>query len=616
MHTANDRRIASNLKRKSRWLQAFPFVVLAAYIISNACLFSFAGDFPLNDDWMYGLEVQKYLQSGQLHLIGGSPSCALHVLVGALICRLTGFSFIVLRYVTLGFAFVAVSGMYLLLRELQMHRRVALLAAAVIATNPLFVNLSYCYMTDVPCLAYVFVYAWLLVCSIRKRSAPIALIAALCHCASIFVRQNALALVLCNFVVTLILWKRSSPAYRAALVVLCLGPLACAYYSDHLMSVINDYPGAYDWYKLEIERLMRLAVTHPFSFVFKETVAAVKASAYLGIFSAPLLISWAMPKALMQMMMPRTANTGQFGLRRPLISWYFLSAVITLSGFTFLLYFEHKLMPFSPNLWHFPELGAATIISRTPSQIHDSNYAGTQLTLTAVSAGCASLVLFALICACFVTIGALLRLPRRNWIKAQSEGAAAIAFSVCAAAASFLACVLHISLANLDRYYILPVALIVCCICVSERYFRIPLSSIAAWVAIAITAVYSSFAQHDYLAWNEARWRALGNLTRQHIPPSTIDGGIEFNYLNNPALSNDLVLAPGTFVNIHRGRKPLSEMRYWSVPGEQYVISQIALPGYKLIGSYEYNSLLHWSKREISVYESPTSSPNSSGIYR
>ena len=51
----------------------------------------------------------------------------------------------------------------------------------------------------------------------------------------------------------------------------------------------------------------------------------------------------------------------------------------------------------------------------------------------------------------------------------------------------------------------------------------------AALVLLAIYALFSVAATHDYLAWNRIRWNALQELIREaKIPFDRIQGGFEF----------------------------------------------------------------------------------------
>ncbi len=77
------------------------------------------GDFPLIDDWAYGLPVRALLERGELRLTDwNSPILVAQAAWGALFCLPTGFSFTPLRISTLVAGLIGLIGMYGLIREL------------------------------------------------------------------------------------------------------------------------------------------------------------------------------------------------------------------------------------------------------------------------------------------------------------------------------------------------------------------------------------------------------------------------------------------------------------------------------------------------------------------
>src|SRR5207244_2431330 len=51
---------------------------------------------------------------------------------------------------------------------------------------------------------------------------------------------------------------------------------------------------------------------------------------------------------------------------------------------------------------------------------------------------------------------------------------------------------------------------------------------VAAALALFALAAYAIAGTHDYLAWNRARWEALGQLAGDGVAANRIDGGLEF----------------------------------------------------------------------------------------
>src|SRR6185437_10216125 len=75
-----DAAASTSQERLPVWVGAA--LIVACWLV-NLLVVSPAGNFPLNDDWIYSESVQHLLQTGQFHLLGCSPACFLHVAIGA-----------------------------------------------------------------------------------------------------------------------------------------------------------------------------------------------------------------------------------------------------------------------------------------------------------------------------------------------------------------------------------------------------------------------------------------------------------------------------------------------------------------------------------------------------
>ncbi len=382
------------------------------------------------------------------------------------------------------------------------------------------------------------------------------------------------------------------------------------------MSVINDYPAAYDWYKHEIARFLRMSIQDPFSFCFLELVSVVRAGAYLGLFCSPLLVSlfslssW-IPSATQSMQRPLVEAAGQYSelsgqndkalkIRYDVLGYSFAALLITLCGVTFLVWFQQKLMPFSPNLMFFPALGSLTIIGgKTARHLY------TDVLLTAFSAIFSAALLFPL----FTSFHRSALLQVRSVLQELSSRTTAFraplaVFVSSLCILSFAWSVFHTTIANLDRYFLFPFAMLVLLTPMAMRWLRIPSATAISIGLSIVVAVYSIAAEHDYLSWNRVRWQAIRDLERKNVPKKEVDGGLEYDYLNDPALSNDLILTDSVFVNKHRGNEQTSKMRWWSINGEHYIISFTDIPTRETVASYSYWSALSRSRKYLFVTRS------------
>jgi hypothetical protein len=250
-------------------------------------------------------------------------------------------------------------------------------------------------------------------------------------------------------------------------------------------------------------------------------------------------------------------------------------------------------MPFSPNLLWFPQIGPRNLIDGP-----DQSNAALQIGLTVISGAFASVLIFTLIC----SLQRTLVMATHIW-RVRSHSAAyritACAFTVAAAGISFAWAVFHTTIANLDRYFLLPIALVTPCALLGTRWLRISVLQKSTILIAALIACYSTASEHDYMSMNRARWQALSDLDRAGVTSDQIDGGVEFNYASDPSLSNDLILGPGTFESIHRGTGAAAQMRGWSIHGDQYIISLCPVDGYDVKAVYKYWSALELKQKDV-----------------
>lgn len=111
-------------------------------------------DYPIIDDWNHAESVRTMLNTGQFVL---PPTMQANLIGltwwGTLWCTFFGFSFTTLTYSTLVLALAGLFAFYGIAREVNVPPWGALLGTGLLAFNPIFVHLSYSFMTDVPFLA-------------------------------------------------------------------------------------------------------------------------------------------------------------------------------------------------------------------------------------------------------------------------------------------------------------------------------------------------------------------------------------------------------------------------------------------------------------------------------
>ncbi len=115
-------------------------------------------EYPIIDDWIYAGSVRNLLETGTFTLPTHSQTSLIGLTYwGAAWSKLFGFSFTTLTYSTLVMALAALLAFYGITRAVNVPPWGALLGTALLAFNPIFLHLSYSFMTDVPFLTLVLV---------------------------------------------------------------------------------------------------------------------------------------------------------------------------------------------------------------------------------------------------------------------------------------------------------------------------------------------------------------------------------------------------------------------------------------------------------------------------
>lgn len=238
--------------------------------------------YPTNDDWAYARAVQDLLAWNYRPPQWAQTVTISHVAWGALFVYFLGFSFTTLTLSTLGASLVGLVIFYLLLRQLDIGPSFALFGVALLGCNPLYVYLSYTFMTDVTFVALMlasllgFVLAfkqervregWLLVGSVTCA------LAYLDRQFGILVCVAALAYM----------WLRREWSWRRALLVACLPALAVVSYT------LWERSQPVQLISIALENANRASLSNPVGFLLTKLLTITYSVAMLGLCLLPLL---------------------------------------------------------------------------------------------------------------------------------------------------------------------------------------------------------------------------------------------------------------------------------------------------------------------------------------
>ncbi len=519
-----------------------------------------SGDFPLSDDWSYAYAVEGLCRDGELRMLPWTgASLIFQAAYGAALCKLLGPSFEILRASTIVLAVSAICAFAMLLRDLRLPPTARTLAIATVGLSPLYINLSFTFMTDVPFTALCLWAAFFYVRGLGDPAQPRALIAgAALATAALLVRQHGIFVAAAASIACLWPGVRGAEAFgmkplpRRFVDAVAAGALpATAFIAFHIW--LFAFRGA----PAGIENKVTEAAGTGWVELGNLSFRALE---YLGLLLVPVAIAQA--RAI-----SRTRRT-------PLIA-----SAILLGGCILFLYLrDGELMFYLTNVLHDFGLGALTLrdtlfLGKPP--VHSIGI-GLSITLTAVATASAGVLI-------------------ASWTNAISElreaPKAFILFCFVLLAASSL---LHAAF-YFDRYLlpVLPFAAPAALIGLAPAR-----SAPAAWVAAGLLGWWAVAGTHDSMEWNRARYAALADLEASGVSPREIDGGMEYNAWR-------LAAALGTWPTKEEARpgKPDSARSWWWVVDDRYILSFRPLNGYSIHRSMEFRRWLIPGTGQVLVLE-------------
>jgi Dolichyl-phosphate-mannose-protein mannosyltransferase len=208
------------------------FVLIAAVFLVGAIVVAPLRDVPIVDDWTYAWSVDHLLRTGALRIAEiSSVYPVLQVLWGALVAKIFGFSFGILRLSTVVIAVGGCWALYLTLRELRCGPVWSLLGALALAVHPVYFAFAFSFMTDVPATALTLASIMFAVQAIA-RDRPIRLWAANAFAVAAFLVRATAGVI--PFVLLMVVdWRRRDRARWAAPILAGLATIVAAWVAVH-----------------------------------------------------------------------------------------------------------------------------------------------------------------------------------------------------------------------------------------------------------------------------------------------------------------------------------------------------------------------------------------------
>jgi 4-amino-4-deoxy-L-arabinose transferase-like glycosyltransferase len=244
-------------------------------------------EIALEDDWAYAATVKRLLAEHRLQISEwASASLIFSVFWGALFCLPFGFSFSALRISTLVLGFAGVLAFYKLLRELDVGPGASTLGVLCLMLNPIYLYLSFTFMTDIPYLALNLIATLFYLKGLKTGEHRFLWAGSIAAACGFLTRQTGIA-ILGGVGLYLLANGRKLPDFRKSLAIFLVPILTIiAYFAAQRLSLLNT-----TWAQSEVSMGWTLRqFQRPGIYILSVYFKTFTTLAYLGLFVLPLLV--------------------------------------------------------------------------------------------------------------------------------------------------------------------------------------------------------------------------------------------------------------------------------------------------------------------------------------
>ena len=182
-----------------------PLLILAVVFVGSVAFVGLSGDFPLNDDWSYAIATRRLVATHSWAPTGWTSMPLISNALWAMpICSASACGFDDLRLATMLASLLLFSATYFLVGLNNKEVLVPLVAALLVAFNPIAYALSFTFMTDILFTALVTTSAFLFIVSLERDSVAMAQLGTLVALAATLSRQLGLCIPLAYMVARLL----------------------------------------------------------------------------------------------------------------------------------------------------------------------------------------------------------------------------------------------------------------------------------------------------------------------------------------------------------------------------------------------------------------------------
>lgn len=474
---------------------------------------------------------------------------------GAAFCWVFGFSYTVLRVSTIALGLIAVWLTARCAREAGATRGMSLLCGATLLANPLFLNLSYTFMTEVPYLAPMMASGFFYLRALRRGRAIDMLLGSTSAALAFSNRQYGVLSTVAFAAALLVTYRRAVFRPRVVHAAAVLAPWLVVVVAFAVLSAQPDSP------LQRIGLAGNTTLKTQLNIVFNALFSLLP---YLGLFILPIAMA---------------ALAGVL-TKRVRWRWTQWTCFVCIAGyFTILMAIGVQPLPRLPNLLRDFGVG--------PLTFYDTMYADREWSPVELPAGAwRGITIAAAVAAGAMaaqTIGTL-RPNKGRRTRTTHPIRRAQHWYLFLWSGMLLLSPLNPALTIYFDRYLLPGAIPLFILVASRLTLRGRVARIAAASCVLAMYVAALAGIQDYLAWNRARWDAIAILrTKYGATDDQIDGGYEFNGVYTSETYRALHPEKPA---MHTGDRP------WWIIDDLYAVSFLPREGYVELERVPYRSWL------------------------
>lgn len=529
-------------------------VVCLSFIFIELFIFPI-GEFSLNDDWAYSKAIYEYTTFGKLRFSNliAIPFIS-QFLLGLGVCKVFGFSFFILRLISIVATLVSIYFLNLLLNLVGVKKSLQFFILIVFAFNPLVLALGNTFLPDPIILLFATISFYFMVKFILlKQKWSFYLFIGFTLLGTLN-RQTGVLIPLVFWIIYLISNSKNVKNTILSFLPLIINVAALISYQK-IALYYKILPGNYN---LQLKGIVKIISNHSFDSFFLICVNFLTSAICLGILILPLTIS-------------------NFRIHLNQINKIFISKIVFIVfvlGLFVKTMFTVHVLPFNGNIFYQIGIGPVILTGFNSQVIPEFSFYDRIIYMIISIIGGTSF---------FFAFYALIL----SFLKAWKERISSISGFFILLILFYLTPICF-HYAN-DRYllFLTPFFYIA-----YVQSFDVQFKKIAFLLAFLPLFFFSVFCTYDYFSFHKTKHKALNHLTKElHISPKLIDGGFEFN--------------AWYFSDIVR-YSPVINKRWWYVYKDDYIISPKKRKGYMVESVYPFKSYVSFSFDKLYVLKKQT----------